>query len=181
MMHKMMRIWLVTLMVALLAACAATPPIQPSDFEPEAAEEELTEHDRIYYYQHRLLPMWLHDSDGAFFNDLKAGELEHLLNAAAEIIDPEYANAIEVQPLLEQNAALILFPEPKTALLCYFVLVRELDEGYAYYTYERVIDNDRGIVGIVGAWDSEESRYNLGPRAYRDAASFVEDLLGERP
>lgn len=37
-------------------------------------QSEPTEHDRIYHFQHGILPNWTHGSEGKFYEDLLNGK-----------------------------------------------------------------------------------------------------------
>jgi hypothetical protein len=133
---------------------------------------------RIYYFQHKLIPKWVFESDGEFYFDLYNRNVERLLDAAAEIISPEYAKEIKINPLVDQNAVSISFSEPDSMANCYFVLVQKTESGYSYYTYEKTFQFDNeDFVGVVGGWDSEGNHSNFGSRSYKTEQEFVADVL----
>ena len=55
-----------------------------------------SEHDRIYYLQHRLLPKWTHQSDGAFYGDLRAEYYTNLLSAGSVVMGEEWSGETRV-------------------------------------------------------------------------------------
>lgn len=160
------------LLSAILGGCEHAGSKAQAD-EPPALDQ------KIYALQHRLMPKWLFQVDSAFFDDLYRANLAHFRSSVAEFVSPEYAEQIVVQPLEGQDAVLIIFPEPESMPLCYYVLMRRKGDQYGYLTYERALDiDDSVVVGVVGSW-SKSGHGNLGPRTYRDAQSFVREIMDE--
>ncbi|GEM_PF-2781511 len=76
--------------------------------------------DRIYFFQHRLLPGWTFNSDGAFYKDLMSGNEIRVKAAATEMVSPEFAEGISIKPINESKGVLITFPKPDNMPDCYF-------------------------------------------------------------
>jgi hypothetical protein len=146
-------------------------PNQTNQNEPQISKS-------IYFFQHKLIAQWLYESDGAFFSDLKNGDVTRFMEVASEVINPEYANNIVVTDLAEHDAVLITFPDPYDFPNCYFVLMKKQGATFSYYTYEKTMDlGEQNIGGVLGGWTAEGSHLNYGPRSYRTAPDFVKDVL----
>jgi len=140
--------------------------------------QRFSRHDQIYYFQHRLIPTWVHQSNGKFFSDLKSGIPSQLLNAATEIVDKEFASSLILKPFPEREAYALVFQRPAEITECYFSVIQKAKEGYRYYTLEKSIDfTGEGIKSVVGSWSKDGQHENLGPRTYDDLDSFLEDVL----
>ena len=137
--------------------------------------------ERVYFYQHKLLPHRTHKSDGKFFKDLLNGNYSNLLGSAKRIVSPEYANGISVKKLDQDQGVhgiLLVFPEPKEYAEIYYAFVGRYDSNNFYLTFEKTNDkHNTGAVGVVGAWLSNNGRYSDGPRTYEDFTSFVKDAI----
>jgi hypothetical protein len=169
------------LAILVLSSCASTevksPPAAASTTgasDPGKAPIER----RIYFYQHKLLPNWTFTTDGAFFRDLKNGELARLRSAASEIVSAEYSAKISATNIPQSNAVLITFEEPTTPPACFFALIRETGSKYYYLTYEKTLDiSNAGYIGVVGGWSADGSHCNYGSRTYSDRESFISDAI----
>ena len=176
------------LSLALIGPCLAANSADSADTAapPAAAASALPQPvpltRRIYQFQHRLIPGWVHKSSGAFYADLRAGNLDRLREAASEAISPEYAAGIKVTPYPALDGVLIEYPAPEAPPLCYFAFIHadpKAETGYAIYTYEKTM-NFPGMqtqaVGVVGGWSRDGTHSNIGSRPYQDAEAFVRDL-----
>ena len=136
-----------------------------------------TMHDRIYHFQHRMLPEWAHNSEGKFFKDLIDGHLDILLTAASNVVGEAFSKNISIQISNDGNGVLLIFPEPAEPPECYFVFITKVKEGYRFFTYEKTHDLlGSGNKGVVGEWLPDGKHLNYGPRKYEDAENFVNDL-----
>ena len=141
-------------------------------------EEEIPEHERVYYFEHRLLPKWTFATQGAFFEAMMNGHNKQFLAAATEIVSDQYADQIKILPYLEENAILLIFATPKMPPNCYFVMIQKSKDSYIYYTYERTLAfGDDTFVGVVGGWSEDGAHLNMGPREYSDYQSFADEVL----
>ncbi|MBS1196972.1 MAG: hypothetical protein H6R18_757 [Proteobacteria bacterium] len=161
-----------------LFCCMALLAINGACLAQEPAKEP-TMKDRIYFFQHRLIPQWTHQSGGAFFNDLNAGKSEKLIEAATKIVSPEFAAAISVKKYPDKNGILIRFAVPVEVPQCYFAYIYKdkNDNKFSLYTYEKTLDLlKEGNKGVVGLWSAEGGHSNLGARTYEDPESFVGEV-----
>ena len=161
---------------SLLIAALAFPIFAPHGGANEEPQKEPTPHQRVYYFEHRLLPKWTEQSAGAFLDDLQAGKNDLLLKAATDIAGAEFAQAIKVHVLTEPSGAVISFPKPKQPPECFFAaIVRDGDHGryFALEADEDLMNN--GTKAFLCEW-SGESHLNLGPRSYDDEAHFIDDV-----
>lgn len=134
--------------------------------------------DRKYFYQHKLLPKWTFETNGAFYKDLMKGNLARLKSVAEEIISPEFANNISTKIIKKYNGVLLTFKEPSFMGDCFFIFIREIDNKYLYVTYEKTRDiANEGFIGVVGNWTSDGSHHSHGPRKYNDSDSFISDAI----
>lgn len=161
----------------LLIGCSATEVKDVKEPEKnEASEVPIAK--RIYYFQHNLIRDWLFESDGEFFFDMKNGDVDYLIQAAAEIVNPEYADEIYITPIAGKDAVSIRFPEPNAYANCYYSIIKKDGDVFSYYTYEKTMNfGDESIVGVVGSWDSEGRHSNFGARGYSSEEEFIEDIL----
>jgi hypothetical protein len=134
-------------------------------------------HDKIYYFQHRLLPQWTHESEGAFFDDLMHDRLDRLTRAALEIVGEDFSRRIQFRKYPESNGILLTFVAPAEAPECFFIYIAKTEAGFQFYTYEKTIDLfGTGVKGVLGAWSKDKVHSNLGPRTYEDTNSFAAEL-----
>lgn len=144
-------------------------------------QEEPPLSERIYYFQHKLIPKWVFESNGEFFFDLNNRNPQQLVAAATDIVNAEYANEIIITPITNKSAVSIRFPEPNSFANCYFALIIKKDSAFSYYTYEKSMPfGKEAIFGVVGGWDNEGNHYNYGPRGYMSEEEFIEDVLNSK-
>lgn len=165
----------IVLWLIFLIGCNATLPDKD---QAENQNTELSYAKKVYYFQHKLIPQWVFESEGAFFFDLYNRQLEQFMLAAIDLLGEEYASQILVTSLYDNNSILIEFPKPNQFGNCFFALIVKEGDSYSYYTYEKTIKlgNDR-IQGFVGGWGVEGGHRNYGPRSYKTSTDFVKDVL----
>lgn len=160
-------------LVLVLVASGSRAVEEPGPSNSAIASES------IYLLEHRIIPDWTHNTDGAFFADLLAGNYERLRATAAEVVSNEFAESITIENAQEDDGALIKFPEPTGLVECYFAYITTGKNvgTYLYFTYEKTEDEANiGVVGMIGGWSKDLDHFNYGPRTYRDAGSFVSDV-----
>jgi hypothetical protein len=163
------RLLLLATLFALVVSNTCLPQEQPAE----------TTHDKIYFFEHRLIPQWVHDTNGAFFSDLVNGEHAQLLAFASQVVSSEFSEGISIITYPEKASFLIRFPEPGEPPECFFIYVQknEDSETFSLYTYEKTLElGEGGFKGVVGSWSADKSHANQGPRSYDDAASFISDV-----
>jgi len=168
--------------LVLLATGCSTSGSRTSEGSPGEApsEEEYTHTQNIYFLQHRLISNWVFESDGEFFFDIYNGNVGQFMEVAADVVSQDYADDIEIKPLVGRDAVLIVFPEPEVSPHCYYALIKKTGDDYAYYTYEKTFQMEgQDAAGVVGGWGEDGSRMNFGSRNYRTAEAFVQDMMGE--
>ena len=162
-------------MVVLLSTAVG----QTMAYGEEKAEP--SHHDRIYYFQHRLLPDWVHNSNGQFFSDLESGIHSKILDAAKEIVDVEFSEALRIESIPEKKAHLITFQTPIETPECFFILIKKEDKGFAFYTLEKSFDLfGKGYQSVVGMWTPEGVHLNLGERKYITLDEFLDEILSKK-
>ncbi len=152
------------------AADAAAEPAAP------------TRHSRVYYFQHRLLPQWTFGSDGAFFTDLRDGHWERLREAAADIVDADFADALTVTALRDGAAMLIAFDAPQEAPENHFCFIAPTGEPgeFVFYTLEKTVEMFADSPPVVfGEWTAEGSHRNHGGRSSADKDAFVKTAFAQ--
>jgi len=145
---------------------------------PDTREPSL--HQRVYHFQHRLLPKLTHEFQGAFFEILQKGEYERLRVAASRTVNEEFAKAISIR-IVDSSNVLFIFPPPNETPECFFAYITKAKDGYRYLTLEKTLDifPDAKIKGVVGEWTANgthRTHYNLGPRNYDDVESFLSEM-----
>ncbi|MGQ8364806.1 hypothetical protein [Glaciecola sp. 1036] len=187
-----MKLYILILAIALVA-CSSTEndsssPAQDNNVSqnltsqtPESAVDNVPESERVYFFQHRILPEWTFTTEGLFFEDLIRGEFSKLKQAATDIVSKDFAENLDVLQIPTKDAVLITFPEPRGLTNCFFVIIQRTNNSFSYYTYEKTMSfgDDDHFKGVVGTWSSEGSHGNLGPRTYTSPANFIEDVLGK--
>lgn len=155
-------------------------PIQQSADMPEMSDKQ-----KVYYLQHRVIPAWTFEYQEMFLADLIKGDLSKLKSVTADIISQEYAQQINSIPVdlnsedEDALAAVIVFPVPKYAPNCFFVMIKKERGQFSYHTYEKtpsLLSDVDTVVGVMGGWDADGNHLNFGPRAYDDIDSFIEEL-----
>jgi len=147
--------------------------------KPESAvsPEKPSMHQRIYSFQHRLLPKWTHESKGVFFDDLMQGNTGKLMEAAAKMVGEDFSKKIEIWKYPEAKGVLLVFPTPNETLECFFIYIVKTKDGFRFYTYEKTSDLfGDGDKGVVGEWTANGRHNNFDSRKYDDVESFVTEL-----
>ena len=136
--------------------------------------DEKPRHDKVYYFQHTVLPAILFASDGAFFTDLKNGDYK-IINFAKDVIDDDFSKAMDIQPVRNMDAYTITFQEPKEHPECYYALIIKDGDDYLYYTLERGVDlSGAGAPRVLCQWEQDERHIKHGVRDCEDLESFVQ-------
>ncbi|HZP59492.1 MAG TPA: hypothetical protein VFB27_04135 [Opitutaceae bacterium] len=167
--------------VFFLAASAAITgrfsPFLRADEPTDYLRKEPTAHDRIYTFEHGILPGWVHKSNGAFYDDLAQGQTGQLVKAGAQVVGDDFAAGIKVRKIDDPAGFLITFPQPKDMTECYFAAVLKNGEQYRYVTLELTEDllND-GTKTCLCEWSPEGDHLNFGPRKFADEANFIAEL-----
>jgi hypothetical protein len=131
--------------------------------EDKATADEPTPHQRIYHFEHRLLPKWTHHTNGAFFEDIRSGTLERPRGAATEIVGEAFARQFAVRTSAEPAGVLITFAPPTETTECFFVFVAKNGDGFRYITFEKSEDIlNEGLRTCVGEWTADGSHLNFG-------------------
>jgi len=170
----------VCLLVAIASGSCATPGAQTGSGSTATTASDgksLPLEERIYFFEHRLLPKLTYESDGKFLAELISGDTAVLAGAAAEIVSPLYAKGISMQVLDPPGAVLLTFSNPNRAPDCYYIFIARSGDGHLFFTYEKMMDlSGDNFIGMVGAWTPSGAHANFGPRKYTDASSFLSDI-----
>tara|TARA_R100000365_G_C2742590_1_gene71245 strand:- start:11 stop:409 length:399 start_codon:yes stop_codon:yes gene_type:complete len=103
--HKL-KVFLSLVVALLVSSCAnVTSTSEGAVLEDRVVEneKEVSISRRIYYFQHKLIPKWVFESDGAFYFDIYNRNAERLLAEAADIISQEYSDGIR-ETLINRSA-----------------------------------------------------------------------------
>ena len=153
---------------------AALPLFSATDGTKPA---EPTFHQKVYYFEHQLLPEWTHQTKGEFFSDLSKGKLDRITEAATDIVGKDFAQKLSVRTLPGSSRVLIKFEEPGEPPLCFFALVEKRGDAFRYFTLERTEDIfEDGTRSVFGEWDGQGAHMNLGTRKYSDEEHFLADI-----
>ena len=186
-MREFMQVKLMVLFLfIILSGCSSVQKTEPATHVDGASNQtqsnEIPFSRRVYFLQHKVIPKWLFDSDGTFYREIKAGNIDGFVLRAADIVGQHYANEVVFTPIDGNDAVLITFPEPTSAANCFFALLQRDNNVFTYTTYEKSIDlfglGDE-IVGVVGGWNAEGGHENFGPRGYKTSTEFVNDILSQ--
>lgn len=181
--------YLLLISFLFITACGSNPTIEgqaKADTIVDDAENDVEESDepprdrKVYYFQHRLIPDWLYNTEGKFFEDLKDNYSQPLFNAAQDIIDVEFGSNLKIEYIPEKDAVLFIFEKPKAPANCFYAIAQRVNDGYLYTTYENTFPFGDDVYGVVGGWSKEGSHLNMGPRTYKSESEFVQDILGGR-
>ena len=172
-----LRRWLfLPLLVLASLPILAADPVAPA---PPAAAEEPTPHQKLYYFEHRLLPKWTHGTQGAFFEDLLAGSVERLQGAAREIVGPEFAGALAVAAVQAPAGVLLTFAAPAERGDCYFAFIAKVGEGYRFFTYEKAVSiTGADIEACIGEWGEDGGHRNFGFSKETSREAFLAAVAG---
>ena len=146
--------------------------------DDQVQTEEPTRKQKVYHFQHQIIPRWTHDSNGAFFNYLNNDRINRLIATASQIVSPEFSAAISVKKYPDARGLLISFPAPTETPECYYIYIHKNNDGnkFSLFTYEKTRDLFKhGDKGVIGSW-SDKSHSNFGTRTYEDSDSFVSDV-----
>lgn len=167
-----------SLLISLLAFALFISPV----LRAQNKNQEPTPKQRMYYFEHRLLPKWVFGSNGAFYEDLQSGHSEKLKAAAASVVGKEFADKLQVEVQPNKHEVLITFDPPKDMPMCYFILIDKTEAGFSFRTLELTEDTfNKGIKTMVCGWAADGSHQNFGPRKYIDAASFLAEPKDRSP
>ncbi len=147
--------------------------------EPASSTQQgPTPHQRAYYFEHKLLPLWVHKTNGAFFDDLQHGEIQKLTEAATQIAGKDFAGGIHVRKISElTDTVLIVFPAPRETPECFFAAVQKTGAQYRYFTLESGEDIlSNGTKSFLCEWSGDGRHLDFGPRKFDDEASFISEL-----
>jgi len=146
--------------------------------ENNASDQQPSRHDCVYYFQHKLLPRWTHQSDGQFYEDMRDGIPPQLLEAASKIVGKEFADSISIQALEETDGIFIHFAEPQEVPECYYVIILKSEEGFEFFTLEKALDfMNEGYISVVAMWTDDGSHLNLGSYKFSDAQTFKQHVI----
>lgn len=165
----------------IVAASEVSTDVATSDTQ-ESGEKPVDEpprHQKVYFFQHKLIPQWLFESDDAFYFDLSNGYFSGIYQIAEEYIDTAFSDALEIRYFPDEDAVLFIFQEPNSPPNCFFALIAKDEGSYRYITYESTMPLNDGVVGVVGGWNVRGDHLNYGARAYRTSSEFVEDVLNK--
>jgi hypothetical protein len=163
--------------LSLIGSVAFSPRLALAEAPASPSQPEPTAHQRIYYFEHKILPAWVHKSEGAFYSDLGHGETQQLTDTATRVIGKDFANGIKIRKIDKPDGFLIAFPKPKEAPECFFAAVLKDGSEYHYVTLELGED----IVGdgaktFLCEWASDGRHLDYGPRKFDDEAHFLSEL-----
>ncbi|HQF39738.1 MAG TPA: hypothetical protein PK322_11530 [Opitutaceae bacterium] len=176
---KLRRWLLLPVLVLASLPILAADPVAPAPPAPPAAAEEPTPHQKLYYFEHRLLPKWTHGTQGAFFEDLLAGKVERLQEAAREIVGPEFAAALTVEVVEAPAGVLVTFAAPAERGDCYFAFIAKVGEGYRFFTYEKAMSiTGRDIEACIAEWGEDGGHRNFGFRSDKAREEFLKAVAG---
>lgn len=169
------RLWLLCLPLFLaplsLFAVESTNPVP--------ATEEPTAHQKRYYFEHRMLPQWTHQSQGAFYTDLSAGRVERLRGIAEKIGGAMFAEKLSAEHQTAPEGVLLGFAAPSETTECYFVFVAKLGEHYRYFTFEKTEDLlGEGLVACIGEWGEDGGHRNFGFSKEASREAFLKAVTG---
>jgi len=138
-------------------------------------------HEGICYFQHQILPTRTLNSNGRLFSDLATGIPAWLAKEAERIVDEEFAKALELKAYSEQDAYVIIFPEPDRANECYFSLLKKEADGFRYYVLEKRMNPFHiGESSNLYTWDKNGNQVNFGLRKYSDLKTFIDEVLYDK-
>jgi hypothetical protein len=163
--------------LSLIGSLSFLPHFALADAPANPGQKEPTAQERVYHFEHKLLPAWVHKSEGAFYADLAQGDTKRLTEAATEIIGKDFADGIKIRKIEKPDGVLITFPKPKEAPECFFAAVLKDGSEYHYVTLElgeNILDD--GAKTFLCEWSSEGSHLDFGPRKYDDEAHFLSEL-----
>ena len=163
--------------LSLIGSLALSPRPARADGPADPSQAKAAVHDRVYYFEHKILPAWVHKSEGAFYADLVQGDTKKLTEAATEIIGKDFADGIKIRKIDKSDGVLITFPKPKEAPECFFAAVLKDGSAYHYVTLElgENLLND-GTQTFFCERASNGSHLDFGPRKFADEAHFLSEL-----
>ena len=114
--------------LTLVLAFVMTGVFAMAATEADASSKEPTPHQKIYSFEHRLMPRWTHQTKGAFYEDIRKGLPSQLVSAARKIAGDEFARQIAVSNTDAPEGVLVTFQEPEDAPLCFFAFIMKTEE-----------------------------------------------------
>ncbi|HXA80740.1 MAG TPA: hypothetical protein VNV14_05660 [Opitutaceae bacterium] len=164
--------------LSLIGSLSFLPHFALADAPANPPQKEPTESDRVYYFEHKLLPNWVHKSEGAFYSDLAQGNTKQLTDAATEIIGKDFSDGIKIRKIDKTDGILITFPKPKEPPQCFFAAVLKDGSEYHYVTLElgEDITGDGSSKAFLCEWANNGDHLDFGPRKYNDEAHFLSEL-----
>ena len=174
--------WIVLILAWGSGVAIANDSVTSSVEQQSTVPKQPSRNDKMYFFEHKLLPKWLYQSDGVFFEDAKLGVVSRLFSAAHEVVDADFADQLKAKALENSDAILFIFEQPKRVGHCYYAIAQKIGDTYIYTTYEKTLrlndtEADEKIVGVVGRWAADGKRLNFGGRTYDTAEAFASDIL----
>lgn len=152
------------------------PPAQSEapKTQPPAALAEPSAHQKLYYFEHRLMPQWTHRSDGAFYADLREGKVERVKNAAEKLVGAAFAEKLTIENIEAPEGVLIELAPPTETTDCFFIFVAKADAGYRYFTFEKTEDLwGEGLQACTGEWTADGVHHNFGFTKEQSREAFL--------
>src|SRR5579862_539847 len=169
------------IVLSLIGGMAFAPRPARAEAPADPSQAKPTAHDRVYYFEHKIVPAWVHKSEGAFYSDLEHGETKQLFETAMEIVGKDFADGIKIRKIDKPDGVLITFPKPREAPECFFAAILKDGSAYHYVTLELGEDMmGDGSKTFLCEWASDGSHLDFGPRKYDDEARFLSELEDRR-
>lgn len=174
--------------LALVAGMLMIAQPTPATAEPAAPTvTSASQFDLIYALHHKVIPGILFSDKGTLmFDDLFAGRTETFHTMVLSGMGSAYADGITIsrdhQPAVDM--VLISFPDPLVEPACFHAILVRQGSAFRYLTLESGGNTGgQGLITFLGEWTRDGKHMNYGPRAYRDMASFKNEVpaLLQRP
>ncbi|MDF7809548.1 hypothetical protein P4E94_19075, partial [Pontiellaceae bacterium B12219] len=151
---------------------------QPSDPEAEAERQKNARFKAVHYFQHTLLPNWIHDYRRNIVENMENGNIDVLVTQAQMQVDEGFANRLVLHPFPEKEIYVLEFEAPEKVGDYFFAAVLKNEYGgFSFFSLEKGLSFfGAGDESILYEWDGPGDFSDLGGRKYSDLASFIQEL-----
>jgi hypothetical protein len=149
-----------------------------SDPVDEETRRKNARREAVHYFQHMLLPNWIHDYKRNIVENMENGNIDVLVTQAQLQVDEGFAQMLVLHPYPEKEIYVLGFEAPEKVGDFYFAAVLKNEYGgFNFYTLEKGLSFfGAGNESVLYEWDGAGDFSDLGGRKYKDQYSFIQEL-----
>jgi hypothetical protein len=144
----------------------------------EATRLKNARYEAVHYFQHTLLPNWIHDYNRNIVENIENGNIAELAAQAQLQVDEDFAETLVLHPYPDKKIYVLEFEAPQKVGDYFFAAVIKNEyDGFSFYSLEKGLSFfGAGDDSVLVEWEDAGDFSNLGGRKYKDLFSFVQEL-----